>query len=180
MPWLPGEDDYVNDIREDVDADDAGDEELAVQVRRDAQNDRTIAERRRQLPKTLYETAKVYARLDPAADLADLNLVGVRQELVRAIPDVQVAMARAKLLQLDKSVMLSQHLDITRAISGFLMRKEFEGRRHHGLCCDSRHNGVNYILFQDQFRVAEHSQPVRLSPDDDDVRAVAAELDWDP
>lgn len=60
------------------------------------------------------------------------------------------------------------------------MRAEFDGRRHQGLCCDSRHNGINYILFQDEFHIARHSDPVRLSPDDDDVRRVAAELGWDP
>lgn len=116
LPWEPGEDDYINDIREGTDPQDAGDEELARAIRADAEKDRAIAQRRRQLPQTLYEKAKVHALLDPAADLVDLNSVGARQELVRAIPDVQVAMARAKLRQLDKSVLLSQHLDITRTI----------------------------------------------------------------
>jgi len=180
LPWEAGEDDYVNDIRELPDSDDAPDDDLAEAIRRDAENDWAIAQRRRQLPQTLYEKAKVHAQLDPIAELVDLNLVGVRHSLAAEIPEVRVAMATAGLRQLDKSVMLSQHLDITHAIAGHLMRGEFDGRRHDGLCCDSRHNGTNYVLFEDRFRIVRSSEPVPLSPNDADVLGVAAELGWDP
>jgi hypothetical protein len=180
LPWEAGEDDYVSDIREVHDPADVADEELVAAIRRDASNDRAIALRRRQLPQTLYDKAKVHAELEPLVHLVDLNLVGTRHSLAGEIPQVKVAMAAADLRQLDKSVMLSQHLDITRAITGYLMRNEFDGRWHDGLSCDSRHNGTNYVLFQERFRILAHSDPVRLTPHDEDILQVATELGWDP
>jgi hypothetical protein len=182
MPWDPADDGYVNNIPYELDPQDSHDDELRKAIVEDAKRDQVIAARRRQLPQTLYDKAKVQARLENGAMSADLNSPGTRMQLASAIPYVKTSLAELSLRpeQFDKSLLTSQHLDITRSLAGFLMRSEIDGIRHDGLICDSRHDGTNVVLFEGRYEIRDYSAPNRLTREDPDVQAIAEELDWDP
>jgi hypothetical protein len=182
LPWHKGDDDYVSDIPSGSDPEDADDPELLAAIAQDAERDRVIASQRRRLPEILYDRAKVYARLAKPAQLADLNSPGTRLALVDAIPAVKAKLRKLRLTpaEFDKSVLLSQYVDITRAISGYLMRGELNGRKFDGMRCDSRLDGTIYILFDGRYTLQNHDTPVRLHPHDADVLKLARELGWDP
>ena len=182
LPWVQGNDEYAATTTHEPDPEDANDGDLAAAIAADAVHDEAIAKRRRRLPQLLYEKAKVQAFLERPAQFVELNSPGIRMELHDAIPFVATRFVGLNLVreQFDKSLLTSQHLDITRAISGFLMRKRFEGAQADGLACDSRHDGTNYVLFEGRYVIARYTDPIRLTSNDPDIIAVATELRWDP
>ena len=81
-------------------------------------------------------------------------------------------MAECNAPQLDRSVITAQgpHLEITRAISGFLMREAFGGRQFAGIRTISRWKGEVFVFFQDRYRLASPLVgPIRSHPEDPDV-----------
>jgi len=72
--------------------------------------------------------------------------------------------------QLDRSAITAQgsHLEITRAISDFLMREEFGGHQFAGIRTISRWKGEVFVLFQYELG-SPLVGPIRLHREDSDV-----------
>lgn len=169
LPWEPHVDaDYVEQTEapsEDMDIDE---QRLALEQ---AERDREIAERPPAMPASLYDKSKVFAQLAKPVVLCDLDDVSVRTQLSK-IATVSAAMNACNVPQLDRSVITAQgpHLEITRAIAGFLMREEFGGHRFAGIRTISRWKGEVFVLFQDRYELASPLVgPIRLHREDPDV-----------
>ncbi|HEY1728114.1 MAG TPA: RES family NAD+ phosphorylase [Candidatus Baltobacteraceae bacterium] len=182
LPWIAGDDEYVHSSPTELDLEDANDQALAAAIAIDAVRDGLIATRQRRMPQTIYEKAKVRATLEHDARLVDLNSPGVRMQLHDRIAFVAQRLRSLGIDrgQFDKSPLTSQHLDITRAISGFLMRNDFDGERPDGIACDSRHDGINFVFFEGRYVICENNAPIQFTPYDADIVSVAAELGWEP
>lgn len=151
------------------------DPEEQCQALKQAQRDLEIAMRPPSLPQTLYDNSKVFVSLASSIVLCDLDDVAVRMQLAR-VPSIQSALASNNIPQLDRSVITAQgpHLDITRAISGFLLREPFAGHHFAGIRTISRWNGEVFVLFQDRYVLGNNLVgPIRLHRDDADVVQVA-------
>lgn len=136
-----------------------------------AERDREIAKRPPTFPVSLYDKSKVFIQPIAPVVLCDLDNVSVRSLLAR-IPAVASAMEACDVPQLDRSVILAQgpHLDITRAISGFLMREQFEGQRFAGIRTLSRLHGTVFVLFEGHYKLGPPLVgPIRLHREDSDV-----------
>ncbi|MHB8240307.1 MAG: hypothetical protein ACYDFS_11845, partial [Vulcanimicrobiaceae bacterium] len=169
LPWKPHVDaSYVQQAEapsEDMDADE---QRLALEQ---AERDREIAERPPAMPTSLYDKSKVFAQLAKPIVLCDLDDVSVRTQLSK-VAVVSATMAACNAPQLDRSVIMAQgpHLEITRAISGFLMREAFGGNQFAGIRTISRWKGEVFVLFQDRYELASPLVgPIRLHREDPDV-----------
>lgn len=176
LPWKPHVDAaYVQRAEPPASDMDAEEQRLALEQ---AERDREIALTPAHMPQHLYERAKVYAQLVRAIVLCDLDDVKVRTELSK-VPSVDAAMRACGIPQLDRSVITAQgpHLDITRAISGHLMRNDFLGHPFAGIRTISRWQGESFVLFQGRYELGPPLVgPVPLHRDDPDIVAVAAML----
>ncbi len=169
LPWKPHVDaSYVRQAEapsEDMDTDE---QRLALDQ---AERDREIAERPPAMPTSLYDKSKVFAQLAKPIVLCDLDDVSVRTQLSK-VAVVSATMAACNVPQLDRSVIMAQgpHLEITRAISGFLMREAFGGNQFAGIRTISRWKGEVFVLFQDRYELASPLVgPIRLHREDPDV-----------
>lgn len=169
LPWEPHVDaSYVRQAEAPGDDMDADEQCLALEQ---AERDRVIAQRAPAMPASLYDKSKVFAQLAKPVVLCDLNDVSVRTQLSK-VPAVSAAMVASNVPQLDRSVITAQgpHLEITRAISGFLMREEFGGHQFAGIRTISRWKGAVFVLFQDRYELASPLVgPIRLHREDPDV-----------
>lgn len=95
----------------------------------DAERDRQIAVTPPQMPTDLYEKAKVYVELAEPIVVLDLDDISVRRDLAR-VPAIAEFMSAHGLPDLDRSVLAGRHLDLTRTISGYLMRHPFAAIAH--------------------------------------------------
>jgi hypothetical protein len=102
------------------------DSELQQAELDDAERDRVLAMTPAQMPATLYDKAKVYAALAEPIVVLDLDDISVRRDLAK-IPEIAEKMREYELPDLDRSVLTGRHLDLTRLISGYLMRRPFGG-----------------------------------------------------
>ena len=173
MPWHPHVDaPYAQQAEAPSGEADAEEQRIALTQ---AERDREIAMRPPTLPQTLYENSKVYVRLEQPVILCDLDDVAVRMQLSQ-IPSIAAAMSACGVSQLDRSVITAQgpHLEITREISGFLMREQFAGHSFAGIRTISRWQGEAFVLFQDRFVLATPLVgPIQLHRQDADVVQVA-------
>jgi hypothetical protein len=151
--------------RDDMDAEE---QRLALEQ---SERDRQIANRAPAMPASLYEKAKVLAQLVTPVVLCDLDDVSIRTQLSR-MAAVAAAMSASGVPQLDRSVITAQgpHLEITRAISGFLMRETFEGHQFSGIRTISRWKGEMFALFQGWYQIGPPLVgPIPLNRNDPDV-----------
>jgi hypothetical protein len=173
LPWKP----HVNATyvqQAEAPTADMDDEEQRVALEQ-AERDREIAMRPPTLPATIYDSAKVFVELAHPIVLCDLDDVAVRTQLTH-VPAVAAAMRACGVPQLDRSVITAQgpHLDITRAISGFLMREPFAGHRFAGIRTISRWQGNSFVLFQDKYELGGTLVgPIHLHREDSDVVGAA-------
>jgi len=177
LPWIAHQEAAYVQQAEAPDAD-TDDPELQEMELQQAERDRAIAMRAFQMPVDLYDKAKVYVLLKEPIVLCDLDDVGVRIEMGR-LPEIASLMSKFDVPHLDRSVITGQgpYLQITRAISGQLMRTEFFGRRFAGLRALGRHRGECYMLFENRFDIERPlAGPVRLHREDPDVREAASQL----
>ena len=152
------------------------DSELQQAELDDAERDRVIAMRPAQIPADLYDKAKVYVALAEPIVVLDLDDISVRRDLVQ-IPEIAAKMREYDLPDLDRSVLTGRHLDLTRTISGHLMRRPFGGHDFAGVRVLSRHAGSSYILFEDRYRLGTRMVgPINLTPEDPDVIKSAQRL----
>lgn len=152
------------------------DPELQSAELEQAERDLQIAMRQQLMPADVYECAKVYVALVSPVILLDLDDVGVRHDLAR-VPEIAEEMQREGIADLDRSVLLGRHLNITRSISGFLMRNQFGGHDFAGIRTLSRHQGDSYILFEGRYELgARMVGPIVLHRDDPDVINAAIKL----
>jgi hypothetical protein len=169
LPWKPHVDStYVRQAEAPGEDMDAEEQRLALQQ---AERDREIAERPPAMPASLYDKCKVFAQLAKPIVLCDLDDVSVRTQLSKVVT-VSAAMEACNVPQLDRSVITAQgpHLEITRAITGFLLREEFGGHRFAGIRTISRWKGEVFVLFQDKYELASPLVgPIRLRREDPDV-----------
>jgi hypothetical protein len=169
LPWKPHVDaTYVEQSEAPDEEMDADEQRLALEQ---AERDREIARRPPAIPASLYDSAKVFVQLVSPIVLCDLDDVSVRTQLSKA-PAVAAAMAASEVSQLDRSVITAQgpHLEITRAISGFLMRDAFGGHRFAGIRTISRWKGEVFVLFQGRYELGSPLVgPLPLHRDDPDV-----------
>lgn len=152
LPWKPHVDaSYVQQAEAPGEDMDAEEQRLALEQ---AERDRQIAERLPAMPASLYEKSKVFAQLVKPVVLCDLDDVSVRTRLSK-VAAVSAAMGACHVPQLDRSVITAQgpHLEITRAISGFLMREEFGGHQFAGIRTISRWKGEVFVLFQNKYEL---------------------------
>lgn len=169
LPWKPHVDaTYVQQTEapgEDMDIDE---QHLALEQ---AERDREIAKRPPTMPASLYDKAKVFVQLAKTLVLCDLDDVSVRTELSK-VSTVADAMSACNVPQLDRSVITAQgpHLEITRAISGFLMRNASGGHQFVGIRTISRWKGEVFVLFESRYELGPCLVgPIRLHRDDPDV-----------
>lgn len=142
----------------------------------DADRDREIAMQPAHMPADLYDKAKVYVALAEPIVVLDLDDISVRRDLAQ-IPEITARMHEHELPDLDRSVLTGRYLDLTRAISGYLMRQPFGGHHFAGIRALSRHAGTSYVLFEDRYRLGTRmAGPINLTPDDPDVIKSAARL----
>ncbi|MDH2909464.1 MAG: RES family NAD+ phosphorylase [Candidatus Eremiobacteraeota bacterium] len=173
-PWKPHEDSPYTQQAEAPISDD--DHDLQRAELEQAERDREIAMRSARIPVDLYESAKVLVELAQPVVLLDLDDVGVRTDLVR-IPEIAQKMRLAGVSSLDRSVLLGRHLDITRAISGFVMRNQVGRHQFDGLRMISRHQGDAYVLFEGRYRLGIRLVgPMTLHREDPDVVNAALKL----
>lgn len=169
LPWKPHVDaDYVQQTEAPSDDMDADEQRLALEQ---AERDREIALRPPTMPASLYENSKLFVQLASPVVLCDLDDVSVRTQLSR-IPAVAAAMSACGVPQLDRSVITAHgpHLEITRAISGFLMREPFGDHRFAGIRTISRWKGEAFVLFEGRYQIGEPLVgPIRLHREDPDV-----------
>jgi hypothetical protein len=92
------------------------DSELQQAELDDAERDRVIAMKPAQMPADLYDKAKVYVALAEPIVVLDLDDISVRRDLAQ-IPEIAAKMRERDL----------PDLDLTRTISGHLMRRPFGG-----------------------------------------------------
>jgi hypothetical protein len=174
LPWKPHVDaTYVDQSEAPDEGMDADEQRLALEQ---AERDREIAKRPPTLPASLYEKSKVFVQLANPVVLCDLDDVSVRIQLSK-VPTIAAAMSACGVPQLDRSIIIAQgpHLEITRVISGYLMRQRFGGHEFAGIRTISRWKGEMFVLFQDRYRLGlPLVGPIRLHRDDPDVLRVAA------
>ncbi len=152
------------------------DSELQQAELDDADRDRVIAMKPAQMPADLYDKAKVYVTLTEPIVVLDLDDISVRRDLAQ-IPEVAGRMRAHGLPDLDRSVLTGRHLDLTRTISGFVMRNQFAGHHFAGIRALSRHAGASYILFEGRYHLgARMVGPINLTPEDPDVIKSALRL----
>lgn len=116
---------------------------LLEAMRIDAERDREIAAEPLRMPRDLYEKKKVHVELERPLDVANLDDL----QMARALFDVPTiaVLCRAKgIQQIDRGVFAGQALDVTRAISGHIMREPVFGTRFPGLAAPSRHPGAGF------------------------------------
>jgi hypothetical protein len=173
LPWKPHVDGAYAQQAEAPSTDmEAGEQAVALEQ---AERDREIAMRPPKVPRDFYDSAKVYAQLATPVVLCDLDDVVVRSALAKVEP-VASAMRAVGIAQLDRSVITAQgpHLEITRAISGYLMRNPLFGHDFAGIRTISRWSGEAYILFEGRYELGPPLVgPILLTPEDPDVVAVA-------
>ena len=173
LPWKPHVNaDYVQQTEAPSDDMDAEEQRLVLEQ---SGRDREIANRPPAMPVSLYEKSKVFVQLARPVVLCDLDDVTARAQLSK-VSSVAAAMAACGVPQLDRSVVTAQgpHLEITRAVSGFLMREAFQGHQFAGIRTISRWKGEMFVLFQDQYDLGPPLVgPIRLHRDDPDVVQVA-------
>jgi RES domain-containing protein len=174
LPWKPHVDaDYVQQAESPSDDMDIEEQRLALEQ---AERDREIAMRPPAMPVSLYENSKTFVQLLSPVILCDIDDVSVRTQLSK-VSVVAAAMSACNVPQLDRSVITAQgpHLDITRAISGFLMRESFAGHRFAGIRTISRWKGEAFILFQGRYELGSPLVgPIRLNREDRDVVQAAS------
>lgn len=173
LPWKAHVDaTYVQQAEvpgEDMDADE---QRLALEQ---AERDREVAVRSPAVPASLYDKSKVFVQLAKPVVLCDLDDMSVRTHLSK-VPAVATVMAECDVPKLDRSVITAQgpHLEITRAISGHLVRAEFGGHQFAGIRTISRWKGEVFVLFQGQYQLGSPLVgPIRLHRDDPDVLVAA-------
>ena len=152
------------------------DSELQQAELDDAERDRVIAMKPAQMPADLYDKAKVYVALAEPIVVLDLDDISVRRDLAQ-IPEIAAKMRERDLPDLDRSVLTGRHLDLTRTISGHLMRRPFGGHDFAGVRALSRHAGSSYVLFEGRYRFGTRMVgPINLTPEDPDVIKSAQRL----
>ncbi len=169
LPWKPNVDaTYAQQMEAPTEGMDDEEQRLALEQ---AERDHEIALRPPTLPETLYENSKTFVQLAHPIVLCDLDDVAVRTQLSK-VPTIAAAMSACAVPQLDRSVITAQgpHLEITRAISAFLMREPFGGHRFAGIRTISRWQGETFALFQGQYELGTPLVgPIRLHREDSDV-----------
>ena len=169
LPWKPHVDaDYIQQAEAPSDDMDNEEQRLALEQ---AERDREIAMQPPTMPASLYQKSKVFVQLTSPVVLCDLDDVSVRTQLSK-VPAVAAAMLACNVPQLDRSVITAQgpHLDITRAISGFLMRQPFADHQFAGIRTISRWKGEVFVLFQGRYQLGPPLVgPIRLNREDSDV-----------
>ena len=169
LPWNPHVDaTYVEQSEPPEEEMDTDEQRLALEQ---AERDREIAARPPTMPSSLYEKSKVFVQLANPVVLCDLDDVSVRIRLSK-VPTIAAAMSACGVPQLDRSVITGQgsHLEITRAISGFLMRNTFGGHQFAGIRTISRWKGELFVLFQGRYELGSALVlPIRLHREDWDV-----------
>jgi len=152
------------------------DSELQQAELDDADRDRAIAMRPARMPADLYDKVKVYVALAEPIVVLDLDDIGVRRDLAQ-IPEIAERMREHRLPDLDRSVLTGRHLDLTRTISGYVMRNRFAGHQFAGLRTLSRHAGASYVLFEGRYQLGTRMVgPINLTPEDPDVIKSALRL----
>jgi hypothetical protein len=152
------------------------DSELQQAELDDAERDRVIAMKPGQMPTDLYHKAKVYVALSEPIVVLDLDDISVRRDLAQ-ISEIAAKMREHDLPDLDRSVLTGRHLDLTRTISGYLMRRPFGGHDFAGVRALSRHAGTSYVLFEGRYRLGTRLVgAINLSPEDPDVIKSAQRL----
>lgn len=173
-PWLSHTDASFVQRAEAPEAD--ADEQLQAIELEHAERDREIAMRPPQMPVDLYDSAKIYVALVNPVILLDLDQVSVRRDLTE-IPAIKEEMSRAGVADLDRSVLMGRHLEITRSISGFLMRNQFHDHHFDGVRTLSRHQGEIYVLFEGRYELGRRMVgPIILNREDPDVLSAALKL----
>ena len=125
--------------------------------------------RRRRNPADLYDKAKVYFELVESIVVSDLDDISVRSDLTQ-VPSIAEYLSAHRLPDLDRSVLAGRHLDLTRTISGHLMRYPFAGHQFAGIRAQSRHSGITFAHFEGHYRLRPPVVgPIRLTPDGPDV-----------
>ena len=152
------------------------DSELQQAELDDAERDRVIAMKPAHMPADLYDKAKVYVALAEPIVVLDLDDISVRRDLAR-IPEIAARMRAHGLTDLDRSVLMGRYLDLTRTISGYLMRQPFAGHHFAGIRALSRHAGSSYVLFEGRYKLGTRMVgPINLTPEDPDVIKSALRL----
>jgi hypothetical protein len=179
-PWKPRPEagDIIHAVPEPELASGENDAALLEEMSRHAERDREIAAEPLRMPIDLYEKKKVHVELERSLDLANLDDLQIVRALFAA-PSVRTACDAQSITQIDRSVLMGREMEITRAISGHMMRVPLFGTNFPGLACPSRHPGAGFAFTLFEGRYALRLPPiteVTLSPDDPDIQFVATEL----
>jgi hypothetical protein len=146
---------------------------------RDAELDRSIAEKPRRVPPRLYERVWLSFVVDPQLEICNLLDVATRTRLA-GDDAVMRELRRFGFVDLDRGAILAPHRSLTQAIAHAIMRSPSEGA---GIFSASRHDGnvVNLFVggrFDPSF--VQTTNPERLSALNNDVIAVARDLGLTP
>ena len=110
------------------------------------------------------------------AELDDAETRPICSDLAQ-VPSIAEYMSAHRLPDLDRSVLAGRHLDLTRTISGHLMRYPFAGHQFAGIRAQSRHSGITFAHFEGHYKLRPLVVgPIRLTPDDPDVRRIAQRI----
>ena len=154
----------------------AADSELQQAELDDAERDREVAMTPPHMPADLYDKAKVYVELAESIVVLDLDDISVRRDLAQ-VPSIAEYMSANGLPDLDRSVLAGRHLDLTRIVSGHLIRHPFAGHQFAGIQAQSRHSGMTLALFEGHYKLRTPMVgPIRLTPDDPDVLRIAQRI----